>query len=366
MITILQIVRSGPVHLSSLTLLNFRCFSSQLFRFNKCYTFIIGPNGAGKTSLLEGLEYASSSKLLRGGLKKELIKDGENAAFIKLEFEGGIEVAVGIDFSTKFIKLNQKPIKSTKEVLEFFQPTFLTYADSLLVSGGPEIRRAFLFNFTMQLYPESKSLFFKLRAILAQRKKLLELAVITPELKLWTEKLFDVTTKINKFLNDTEVQLNLAVKFQSLFVLEIKKAQAERFQDISFQEFWEKYLVDIWPKEMVLKRSLLGPQVYDFVIAVKKQRSKNYCSRGQQKMIALVLKIACVNILHQAFSRLTQALIIDDFFSELDQQNASVALGWLDNTPCQKIITKPGGNALRACSKEEFLEAFMPCNPINV
>ncbi len=76
--------------ITRLSLVNFKVFTDQVFRFDEGITAIVGPNGSGKTTILEAIEFA----LFKQATRKEktvdhlqdFIRHGERKATVELDF----------------------------------------------------------------------------------------------------------------------------------------------------------------------------------------------------------------------------------------------------------------------------------------
>ena len=67
-----------------INLKNVRCFKNSNFEINNKNVIIIGSNAIGKTTILESIYLASLTKSHRTNNLKEIIKDNEEFADIKI------------------------------------------------------------------------------------------------------------------------------------------------------------------------------------------------------------------------------------------------------------------------------------------
>ena len=103
-------------------------------------------------------------------------------------------------------------------------------------------------------------------------------------------------------LSDLENQINdlIAQYFNSGFSIKIK---------------YKKELPKEYEQELRAKRSLFGAHLDNYIIQFQDKKSKSFASRGQQKLIVLLIKIALVQTLHSPI------FLLDDFLVDFDDEN---------------------------------------------
>ena len=82
---------------------------------------------------------------------------------------------------------------------------------------------------------------------------------------------------------------------------------------------------------------MFGPHKDDIEFYLDNLNLKNYGSQGQQRLAILSIKLASVEILKQIKND-TPILLLDDVFSELDDEKKNHLLKYIDNN-IQTIIT---------------------------
>jgi len=88
-----------------------------------------------------------------------------------------------------------------------------------------------------------------------------------------------------------------------------------------------------------LRRSAsFGPHRDDFVLDIDRQPAKHYASQGQQRLLALSLKMAELASVAQA-SRLEPILLLDDVSSELDPARTGAVYEFLRTSQSQVFVT---------------------------
>lgn len=365
------------MYIKRLTLKNFRCFTDRQFDIDGQFIFVQGKNGIGKTTLLEALHYSCYLRSFRTMQQHDLITFGERHFFIRVDLESRDldRNAINIGYSKedgKQVKFNAQPIQTHKELSEQIRIISLTAEDIELVSGYPEKRRHFL-NQALMLQDHSHvQLTKKYQAILEQRNgKLFNLRKqnrpMDDELLVWTESLWRETMIIQEksiaILIVLEQQVNnfLATHFAGSekdlsITLEYQAKNTKPNQ--SFNDFIINYKKDLVFSELATGRCAFGVHLNDIIISFNKSRARTFASRGQQKLVTFLLKIAQMHLILK--NDRAAILLLDDFLTDFDHTRIQECLALLITLPCQIIITNPimfdFKNSLIPSSKISFIE----------
>ena len=139
------------MHLSHLSVIDFRSYAMAELPLAPGVTTLIGLNGQGKTNLVEAAGYlatlgshrvAGDTPLVRFGaqhavIRGTVIRDGRER-LIELEINGG---RAG---SRNRARLNHSPVPRPREVLGNLRTVVFAPEDMALVKGDPSERRRFL------------------------------------------------------------------------------------------------------------------------------------------------------------------------------------------------------------------------------
>lgn len=338
--------------LKKLELRNFRCHQNLNIDFgdNKKIV-IIKENGAGKTSILEAIYYACFASSFRAKLKFDMIMHDQQSAFIRLglQKEGDSHIVkIGFSQTEKAVWLDDKKLKSHKEISEYLKVVFLSPEDIGLIASGPENRRHFLQEIVCLLQPEKVTLLHKYRYYQTSRKAQLETATkIDSEFLAWAEKYFLVSQELQAIYQENCELLNQALrndlKSANLdFNIELSYKKIVNLQGVVFDQFCRTNS-HIFEEEIRTQKLRFGVHLEDVEIHFQGKNARNFASRGQQKFLSLLLKLAFVKSLEkQGFAEVT-LFLIDDFASELDSVFRGYAKALLDSLSCQIIETRPNG-----------------------
>lgn len=203
--------------------------------------------------------------------------------------------------------------------------------DLQIVKGGPEHRRAFLDDTLVQINPTYHHWRRSYERILRQRNILLKSfppAEVAKSLDVWDKNLIEVGSRIilaraevvehlNKLVK--KVHSQITEKKEKLELVYLSKVAAETFDDIGAiaQEF-KKELLRRRREEIDRKITLVGPHRDDLALIVSGWDMRSYGSQGQQRTVALSLKLGQFKLIEEEVKE-KPLLLLDDVMSELDE-----------------------------------------------
>jgi DNA replication and repair protein RecF len=103
------------------------------------------------------------------------------------------------------------------------------------------------------------------------------------------------------------------------------------------EELLRERLKIVRHEEKVRGKSLVGPHRDEFVVAINKYNARQYGSQGQQRTIALALKLAQLAVIRDISDK-QPLLLLDDVMSELDEQRRTALINAIDGRT-QTFIT---------------------------
>ena len=328
---------------SKIHLNNFRSFKSSSFNLGK-NNLILGKNGAGKSSFLEAIFFILSKKSFRTSSLNAMVNF--ESSFFKVDAILNEE-----KFSlTKDLSSSIKSIEGNFQ--NNFLPLILNNFSLNLLEAPKENRRSFIDYLMFHVEHDYKTNHLKFKKALAQRNRALKKSS-SSELKSWTKVFIDLSQKL------TKLKLEFIDSFLKSFptfvdTLSIPKGLKDKFKSISitYDKGWKDNLLaelrESFVKDQARGFTSLGPQTSDLSVKINNQDSGNILSRGEQKLLILLIYLFFIKTYNDLRPNKT-IFLLDDLPSELDEKNLDLALNLLQSADCQLFIT-----SLENLEKYEF------------
>lgn len=336
------------MRLEKIELKNFRCFTKATFDFSTDIVIIYGNNGSGKTTIIESLHYLCYLSSFRSRLPTEIAQFESESFFIKgtvtQEDHEIVDIQVGFAKKQKIAKIGQKPISSYKELFPYYQVVTLTIDDLELIQGSPIIRRNFIDQAILLANPEFMEVLKRYKQILQQRNALFQKAFSHESYVIWTQQLWEQSRLIQKMRIEGLDRLNTKIShllttfFDVTYTLDITYSYKHIHPDESFEAFLERKR-GLVAYESMTKRSDFGAHLDDFTLQFCSKKLKAFGSRGQQKLLVLLIKVA--QILDLQEMKNYPIFLLDDFVTDFDKQRLENILTLLLTLRCQLIISSP-------------------------
>jgi len=307
--------------LQEIILKNFRNLEEKKFSFSPSLTLIVGENAEGKTNLLEAIHFICNGTGFRETKENELVNLNKNSATVEAKLKTG-DMVLNFKISLRKKELLMEKVffinKARKRNFDYrkdsaFAVLFAPQQIEIL-TDSPDIRRKYLDRLISFFDFEYKKRLTNYESALRKRNKLLEILgdinKLKEELLFWDDYLEEQADYI------TAKRLGYIDFLNSHPDLENKHFRIEYLKnEISKQRFDE-----VFEKELLLRRTLIGPQKDDFKIYLKDKDLHSYGSRSEQRLAIFWLKINEINFYEQNFKS-KPILLLDDIFSELDEKN---------------------------------------------
>lgn len=340
------------MQLTKLTLRNVRCFDNYTTSLTAPRVIIEGPNGSGKSSIVESLHYACYLRSFRASSTRDIAnKSGDGTFFIELagEQKDGELFTIQIGFSdkTKRVKVNGKQVHTYKDVMAHYRVVTVAEHDLALIQDGPEFRRSFINQFCLLDSPSCMELLRQHKQVVSQRNGLLLHGQGGEQLKVWTQQLWQHAEELTALrvtaLKELEKRVNEF--FQSVRSdapkIGLSYVRKHRKVNESFDEFWERYESAIIPSEYNMKRTLFGAHLDDIAITLDGRSTRSFASRGQQKLVLVLLKLAQVAVLQEHAPMSGMLLVLDDLITDFDATVLQEVLKLINGLSCAVLITCP-------------------------
>lgn len=355
------------MHVTHLSLSDFRSYASVDLPLEAGVTALIGPNGQGKTNLVEAIGYlatlsshrvATDAPLIRLGAQRAVIRTAVaragRSALIELEvLSGGANRA----------RVNRSPVPRVREVLGILRTVFFAPEDLSLVKGDPQGRRRFMDDLLVTRAPRFAGVRSDYERVLRQRNALLKSAGVTIRagrgdvrtLDVWDSHLATVGAELlagrlrlvhllsaclaTAYERVAGGQGPAAIRYRSSLGEDVV---ADRYPG---RDLLQARLLDamarVRTEELQRGVSLVGPHRDDLVISVGPFLAKGFASHGESWSLALALRLASYELLRQDAGPDGDGepvLILDDVFAELDAARRDRLAGMVAETE-QVLVT---------------------------
>ena len=316
--------------IKSLSLKNFRNYENETIEFSSGINIINGANAQGKTNCAEAIFFLCTGYSPRASKDRLLIRNGEEIAQIfGLSSSQYGDVSVRIELNKqdkKSIYINGLAVLKVGELLGNIHSVFFNPQELKLVQESPEDRRRFL---NISLSQMSKNYFYALvryNKILSQRNNLLkdpDKDLIRDTLPIWDVQLANEAGKIinarNEFLSEispiAEQKHSILSGGKESLSLKTESGYYGSVEEIAYA-LKEDLRISL-ERDLRLGFTSIGPHRDDIKFTLNGLDARAYCSQGQQRTIALSLKLAEAELFYKRFNEYP-ILILDDVLSELD------------------------------------------------
>jgi len=325
--------------LEDLTLRDFRCFRECRIDLHPETTLLVGRNAQGKTSLMEAACVLMRLQSPRTANRTELIRIGASTLLVEGTLWGrrlrcaqsatARRLAVGGAVCTRSAEF----LASTARVV------WMDHRDMNMLRGGAEHRRRYLDFAASQIWPDYlKALRGYERALRGRNHVLKRDAVIS-----WrqADAFAQVMDELARVLTARRAEL---VATLEPFVLQAQaglSANAEQI-GVAYEPGFPgtslvQHLATLREEEGRARTTVAGPHRDDLRLTLNDMDATTFASEGQQRSLALALKLAQAHVLEATAGR-PPLLLLDDVFGELDAERRRALLRMLP-TGTQKIIT---------------------------
>ena len=318
------------MHLSHLSLKNFRSYSELDLPLAPGITIFLGRNGEGKTNIVESILYMAFLSSHRTSGDLPLVKLGESAAYTRAKIQRPdremlVELEINAEKANR-ARINQNPIRSQKELFGLLQCVYFSPEDMDLVRGDPTERRRFIDQILTLRSPRMAGVISDYERSVRQRNALLKTRASLTSLEPWDQQVAKFGAEI------IAARLSLLTEFNPYFSKIYANISAEKPAHITYKSSIDNPSVNSQENYSVLINTmmerrnqeldrgltLVGPHRDDLILNLGDHLVKGYASHGESWSIALSLKLAAYELLISEGSK--PILILDDVFSELDEE----------------------------------------------
>jgi len=306
------------VQIGCLVLRDFRNYQTLSYRPSGRLNVLSGRNAQGKTNVLEGLGVLLTGRSFRTSRLAEMPTWGAVAATLTGELihtEGTRSVRRTIQ------RLEDGTWHSSGDLCAWARVIVFGWQDLAILNGPPAARRDFIDGFAARLYPGHVPALLRYRQILARRNRLLQAPGAASRLAPWDEQLASTGMELIDRRRRAVAALSteLARVYPAL-AGERRKVQVAYRTSLGEATEPAAFLAALEQRHAEEVRrglTLVGPHRDDLAIELDGVDVRAFGSRGEQRVLALALRLAEVLPVTEAAGT-TPVLLLDDALSELD------------------------------------------------
>lgn len=368
------------MYCSSLSLTNFRNYKQIDVELPNGPILVLGPNASGKTTLLEALYFLATTKSHRATTDRELVSWDARAELgvppfarvsAKVQRRGtqNIEIIVMREnaqsdsgVARKRIRVNNLP-KRAIDLIGQVNAVMFGPQDLDLIVGSPSLRRRYLDITISQIDPHYVRTLQTYQKVVLQRNSLLKSMAERgrrvwgesepDQLTYWDDELvqhgsyllvrrLEVIGHLNRLADGLHSRLAgtgeaLEVLYRSTVTDETMPAITAPSEESVREKYRERLRLGR-TEELRRAVTLAGPHRDDIQFTVGGVDMGIYGSRGQQRSVILAVKLAEVELMHEATGEMP-LLLLDDVVSELDPERRRYLLEAVLERRQQVLVT---------------------------
>jgi len=328
------------VHLSRLSLTDFRSYAEADVPLGPGITTFTGFNGQGKTNLVEAAAYLATFGSHRVATDAPLIRQGADRAILRaVVVSAGRDSLLEIEINAgraNRVRLNRAPLPRPREALGVLRCVLFAPEDIAVVKGDPDQRRRYLDDLLVAMRPRYSGLRADYDRVLRQRTALLKSAKarggLPPgALEVWDDHLVTAGAQL------TAGRLRLVRELRNLVASSYSAVSGtERDTDLRYrmsalpeghsaepEPDAEKLAITLREALALRRRAeleravcLVGPHRDELELGIGGLPARGYASHGESWSLALALRLAGYQLLRAGGE--DPVLLLDDVFAELD------------------------------------------------
>ncbi len=338
---------------------DFRCLQGVDLELDPGLTVIHGANGQGKTSMLEAIAWIARAHSFRGVNDTPLVRNGRDHAIVRAEimnderlqlFEAELRAT-----GRNRVQCNKRAVTRARDLHGLLRVAVFAPDDLELVKGGPSGRRVYLDELLGVLAVRYEAARTDLERVLKQRNALLRSGARDPSaiatLDVLDEQLVHAAGELVRGRLQLVDRLGPAVNAAYAGLAEDGRPVAELYEAEwapeplgiahtgAVEEFLRAALIARRRAEIERGLTLVGPHRDDWKLTIDGLDARTQASQGEQRCLALALRLAGREVVHE-LTGTPPVLLLDDVFSELDARRSSALIR---NLPVgQTLLTTAG------------------------
>lgn len=326
--------------------------------FSPAFNLIYGANGSGKTSVLEAIGYLGLGRSFRINRHQAVVQHGQQKFTVFGGLDRGLEevrprpgeedtplahrlgISRNVAQKETLLRVDGESVRSLSSLAMHLPVSVIDPGVFEIVSGGPGKRRQFLDWTVFHVEPSFAVSWQQCQRVISQRNKTLRNDRIDAALlRVWDSQYTALSEAISSARRQTFDRFKKA--FDSL----LQQVEVDWIEGLKldFYPGWDRnqaladVLVHHREQEARMGHTLYGPNRADIRIKFHGRPVAETFSRGQQKTLVVLMKIAQSMVLNDLGKQVS--FLVDDINAELDSSHRTMLAQTLQALRCQVFIT---------------------------
>lgn len=330
----------------------FRSLIAEKIQLDPHVNVICGANGSGKSSVLEAIYTLSSGRSFRTTRREHMVQHGQSAFTVfgvVMDEQRGLHTRLGLQWDSRERQVSlRKDGERVSHVSEFASvfPCLVIDPDTFeLVAGAPGRRRQYLDWLVFHVEHDYARVWRDFQRVLSQRNQLLRSGRIDGSLKVWNQQYVGLAEQVTQ-LRQRSLEQVLPMLQQLIGEGRMDWLQADDLR-LDFYPGWDaqRTLAEVLEaglqQELRQGFTLYGPGRADLRIRYRGRAAAEVLSRGQQKTLVILLRLAQGMLISRTIAGQTKSVtfLLDDINAELDEQNRYYLVERLRLLGVQVVVT---------------------------
>lgn len=337
---------------------NFRNLTDAPVTFSPSINLLFGENGSGKSSVLEAIGYLGLGRSFRVSRHQAVVSHGQRKLTVFGGLDGGsgdemfadsvpdkdvrhrLGISRNVSAKETVLRVNGEAVRNMSVLAKHLPVSVIDPGVFDIVAGGPGNRRQFLDWLVFHVEPSFASLWQQCQRVVSQRNQILRNGRLDEALiRVWDSQYADVAERM------TEARKHSFHLFSDAFFRLVGEINAPWVQalGIEFYPGWDdsRSLLEVLKshreQELKMGHTLYGPNRADVRLRFQGRPVAETFSRGQQKTLVILMKIAQGVVMSQLKKQVT--FLLDDINAELDVGHRAMLASRLEELKCQVFMT---------------------------
>ena len=354
----------------SIRIENFRNIGEAEVHFSPGVNVLYGDNAQGKTNLLEAVYFTALGKSFRPAREAELIRFGAEGCRILNTFSDSLRTQtlsyrLSGGRGRRLVEQNGVRVTRMSDMVGAFRVVLFCAEHLSLIQGGPELRRGYLNVALSQLRPVYLRALQRYNQILKERNSLLrrapeDMATFRDTEPMWSAQLAHESaliaamrdvyiSRVNRLVAACFSDMTEDGEVPELTYVNSLGLTGEALADRADVEArYLSLLSTHHDREIGAGATLWGIHKDDIAVTLNGRPARQFASQGQQRSLALAMKLAEGEISAQESGGDRPVFLFDDVLSELDSRRRAYLMGELEGRQVIMTTCDPSASGIAA------------------